>query len=163
MMAVGEVILCLLSLVISNPCCLAQLLLDHPPQPGKPNHFLGTVLVLAITSTVNILVRIVLWRNKLTKFRSMRQPGEEILFSPKWMNFRSWGYFRSKCFIAILFALETAVLLMNFQKKLQYIFPKRGGGSGNFSENSSILEKRDFPKFCDKIAYVGGPSFHRTP
>ena len=62
-MAVGEVILCLLSLVISNPCCLALYSFFLTTLPNQENLItsFGTVLVWAITSTVNILVRRVLW------------------------------------------------------------------------------------------------------
>ena len=81
-----------------------------------------------------------------------------------------------KNFIAIFFALEKAILVMNFRKKLRkggghfqsekfrckfsagatslqkncnIFFPKRGGGQrpfGNFSKNSSIFETTGIPK-----------------
>ena len=73
----------------------------------------------------------------------------------KWMNFRKISKEGSskKVHCIFFFALEMTILVMNFQKKLQYIFSKKGAGRGGegskatrkFSENSSILEKTGLP------------------
>ena len=59
-MAAVEVLLCLLSLLASNICCIALVSFFMAPLPAKRNlfTFFGTVLVLALTSIVNISVRI---------------------------------------------------------------------------------------------------------
>ena len=52
-------------------------------------------------------------------------------------------------FILQIFAIKNGISVMNSGKKLQYDFPKRGGGESkavwNFSENSSDLEMRGSP------------------
>ena len=60
-MAVGEVILCLLSLVISNPCCLALYSFFLTTLPTQRNlfTFFETNLVLALTAAVDVGVRII--------------------------------------------------------------------------------------------------------
>ena len=64
-----------------------------------------------------------------------------------------------------IFAIIDDTLVMNFEKRLQYDFPKMRGGVSkavwNFSENSSVLDVSGFPyvrmrhikhlRSCDKI------------
>ena len=63
-MAVASVklLLCLLSLTVSNPCCIALVSFFMTTLPTKRNLFtyFDIVLVLALTGTVDIAVRITL-------------------------------------------------------------------------------------------------------
>ena len=76
-------------------------------------------------------------------------------FSEKFQ--RGGGSFSIQKFILQIFAIIDDTLVMNFRKNLQYDFPKNEGGGPiavwNFSENSSILEGKSFPKSSVRKKY----------
>ena len=62
----GDWVLCLLSIAISNSCCIALYSFFSTTLPNQENLItsFGRLLVFALTSTVNILVRRVLQKTE---------------------------------------------------------------------------------------------------